>query len=169
MLVVVGRIVRAHGVRGEVIVEVRTDEPARRFKSGETLRAGTRQLTVGSARPHADRLLVAFTEVRDRNDAEALRGAVLESDVDPDETPDDTGEFYDRHLIDLEVRDSSGRVRGTVRSVLHLPAQDTLVVDVEGREILIPFVAALVPQVDPAAGFVQVADVPGLLESDEGE
>ena len=167
MLVVVGRIVRAHGIRGEVVVDIRTDEPAARFRAGVVLRAGARSLTIRSARAHADRLLVAFAEIGDRNEAEALRGAVLESDIDPDERPDDSAEFYDRHLVGLAVRDASGADCGTVTSVLHLPAQDTLVIDVEGRDVLVPFVTALVPEVDLAGGYLQLADVPGLLHLED--
>ena len=167
MLVVVGRIVRAHGIRGEVVVDVRTDEPARRFEAGEILRAGARSLTIRSARAHADRLLVAFAEIGNRDDAEALRGTVLESDIDPDQLPDDSAEFYDRHLVGLVVRDASGEDCGTVTNVLHLPSQDTLVIDVDGREVLVPFVNALVPQVDLAGGYVRLADVPGLLHPED--
>lgn len=163
MLVVVGRVVRAHGIRGEVVVDIRTDEPARRFKAGETLHAGRRALTVRSSRAHGERLLIAFADVQDRDAADALRGTVLEADVDPDQVPEADDEFYDRQLVGLAVQDAAGRSRGTVTGVLHLPAQDTLVVDVEGREVLIPFVSDLVPEVDASAGWVRLADVPGLL------
>lgn len=163
---VVGRIVRAHGIRGEVVVDVRTDEPARRFSPGAILRAGKRSLTIRSSRPHAERLLVVFEELGDRDAAEALRGTLLESDVDPDQTPDGSGEFYDRHLIGLAVRDATGQECGMVRTVLHLPSQDTLVLDVDGREVLVPFVGELVPQIDVAGGYLQVADLPGLLRPD---
>lgn len=164
MLVVVGRIVRAHGIRGDVVVDVRTDEPARRFTTGASVRAGSRTLTVRTARPHADRFLVAFDEVKDRTDAEALRGTILESEVDPEQAADGDDEYYDRQLVGMTVLDHAGRVRGTITSVMHLPAQDTLVIDAAGREVLVPFVSDLVPGVDMEAGILTLADVPGLID-----
>jgi 16S rRNA processing protein RimM len=166
VLVVVGRVVRAHGIRGEVVVDIRTDEPTRRFKADEILHAGRRALKVRSSRAHGERLLVAFADVSDRDAAEALRGAVLEADVDPDQVPEAGDEYYDRQLVGLAVHDAAGRPRGTVTGVLHLPAQDTLVVDVEGREVLVPFVTDLVPEVDMSAGWARLADVPGLLDEE---
>ena len=78
--------------------------------------------------------------------------------------PDDPEEFYDHQLVDLAVQSADGTVVGTVTGVLHLPEQDSLVVDVEGREVIVPFVEALVPDVDLAAGHVRLSDVPGLLD-----
>ena len=166
MLVVVGRIVRAHGLRGEVVVELRTDEPESRFRPGATIRAGSRSLTIRSARAHGERLLLAFEEVSDRTEAEGLRGVVLEVEVNPADGPTEPGEFYDRQLVGLAVQDAGGHERGVVTGVLHLPSQDTLAIDIDGREVLVPFVADLVPTVDVAGGFLRVADVPGLLESE---
>jgi len=105
--VVVGRVGRPHGVRGEVSVEVRTDEPSLRFVVGAVLRPSSgrsRALTVHTVRAHGDRLLVTFAEVRDRSAAEALRGAVLVADVESGLRPDDPEEFYDRQLIGMQVR-----------------------------------------------------------------
>ena len=165
MRVVVGRIGRAHGIRGEVAIEVRTDEPDRRFAPNSTLIAGDRTLTVATTRWHSGRLLASFADVPDRTAAELLRGTVLEADVDPDELPSDEGEFYDRQLIGLAVRRTSGDVVGTVTSVVHHGEQDTLVLTTgSGPEILIPFVSAIVPTVDLDEGYVVVADVPGLLD-----
>lgn len=143
--VVVGRVGRPHGIRGEVSVELRTDEPALRFAVGAVLRpagGGHRALTVRTARPHGDRLLVTFAEVADRTAAESLRGATLAVDVEPGARPDDTEEFYDRQLIGLRVRTAdgvpgdggpgaggdggTGAGIGTVVDVRHLPAQDLL-------------------------------------------
>jgi 16S rRNA processing protein RimM len=98
-----------------------------------------------------------------------LRGAVLESEVDPQQAPESVDEYYVRQLVGLAVQDAAGRARGIVTGVLHLPAQDTLVVDVDGREVLVPFVAELVPEIDVSAGFVRVADVAGLLSPEESE
>jgi 16S rRNA processing protein RimM len=177
--VVVGRLGRPHGVRGELTVELRTDEPERRFADGAVLAvrrptgraAGSgasarhERLTVAGTRWHQDRLLVSFEEIPDRNAAEAARGLLLVVTVDPGERPEDPEEFYDHQLVGLAVVTLDGRAEGTVVEVLHAGAQDLLVVRREGRDdALVPFVSALVPEVDLAAGRVVVADRPGLLE-----
>lgn len=170
--VVVGRVGRAHGVRGEVSVDVRTDEPERRYVAGASLRVeeSDRALVVRSTREHQGRLLVRFDGVDDRTGAEALRGCVLVVDVDPAEVPDDPTEYYDHQLVGLTVRSADGSDVGTVAQIVHLPGQDTLAVRAaDGRELLVPFVEALVPHVDVAAGIVTVADVPGLLDPDAAE
>jgi 16S rRNA processing protein RimM len=169
VLVVVGRIGRAHGIRGELSVEIRTDEPDRRFAPGTSMVCGDRALTVDSSRPHADRLLVAFREVPDRTAAEQLHGRLLEVEVDPSERPDDPDELYDHQMVGLHVRDAGDTVVGMVTRVIHGSAQDTLVIDAGAHEILVPFVAALVPTVDVDAGFVRLSDVPGLLDPEAAE
>lgn len=171
--VVVGVIGRAHGVRGEVAVQPRTDEPDRRFAPGSQLRAegSTRTLTVDGIRWHSGRLLVRFAGLDDRTAVETVRGIVLVTDVDPDEQPEEPGEYYDRQLVGLTVRNSAGVRVGELASVLHLPAQDVLEVATDGGPRLIPFVAALVPDVDLARGVITVAErADGLLsEGEEGE
>jgi len=174
--VVVGRIGRAHGVKGEVSVELRTDEPARRFADGAVLRTRTPQggaphgpgrpssLTVARTRWHQSRLLVTFEEVPDRTAAEAVRGLTLLTDVDVTETPEDPEEFYDHQIVGLAVVTTDGGPVGEVAEVVHGSGQDLLVVSAQdGREILVPFVSALVPVVDVAAGRLEVADRPGLV------
>ncbi len=170
---VVGRIGRAHGIRGEVGVEVRTDAPAVRFAAGAVLRlpdGGRPALTVLSTRRHGDRLLVRFADIVDRTQAEALRGQELVADVGTDEPPTDPDEFYDAQLVGLTMRTTSGDVVGTITEVQHRPAQDLLVVRSADRVHLVPFVTALVPDVDLAGGTVTVEPVPGLLgdERDDG-
>jgi 16S rRNA processing protein RimM len=168
--VVVGRIGRAHGIKGEVSVEPRTDEPERRFAVGSVLIARAPGgavrpggLTVAGSRWHQGRLLLRLEEITDRTAAEAARGTLLEVPLDPTESPADPEEFYDHQLVGLRVEDEAGRARGTVRAVVHGPGQDLLSVDVDGREALVPFVAALVPEVDVTGGRLVVADRPGLL------
>lgn len=168
MLVVVGRIGRAHGIRGEVNVDIRTDEPERRLAPGSSVVCGDRTLTVGTARPHAGRLVVRFVEIADRTAAETLHGRTLEVEVDPLDTPDDPDEFYDHQLVGLEAH-TADRLIGIVAAVLHLPEQDLLSIDADGRELLVPFVAELVPEVDLVAGRLLVVDVPGLLDPDAAE
>jgi 16S rRNA processing protein RimM len=179
--VVVGRIGKGHGIRGEVSVEPRTDEPERRFTPGAVLRTQTpggsaphpadrpSSLTVATVRWHQSRLLVRFEEVADRTAAEALRGLVLVTDVDPDESPEDPEEFYDHQLVGLAVVTTEGRAVGEVGEVLHGTGQDLLVVHrPEGGEVLVPFVSAIVPVVDVREGRLQIRDLPGLLDLDAG-
>lgn len=170
--VVVGRIGKPHGIRGEVTLDVRTDEPERRFAPGTTLRAEApagadrrpSSLTVARARWHQSTLLVTFDELADRNAAEAARGTVLHATIGLDETPDDPEEFYDHQLVGLDVVDVDGTSLGTVKALVHGSAQDLLTVrTADGRDALVPFVTALVPEVDLEAGRVVVADRPGLV------
>jgi 16S rRNA processing protein RimM len=177
--VVVGRVGKPHGIRGEVTVELRTDEPERRFAAGRSLivrrpSAGPapayQRLTVEATRWHQDRLLVRFAELSDRTAAEGARGLVLATVVDVAETPEDPEEFYDHQLVGLQVVTTDGDDVGVVAEVLHSGAQDLLVVRREGRDdALVPFVSALVPEVDLAARVLKVADRPGLLEPLEDE
>ncbi|HEX2177155.1 MAG TPA: ribosome maturation factor RimM [Nocardioidaceae bacterium] len=171
MDLVVGRIGRPHGVRGEVGVEVRTDDPTERFAIGTELRtdpSSAGPLTVAAARPHSGRLLVRFEQVRDRNAAEALRGVLLTVQVPDREEPADPEELYDHQLVGLQVHDHAGTVVGEVADVLHNPAHDLLVVRRKsGGDVLVPFVSELVPDVDLGRGRLTVADRPGLLEPEQ--
>jgi 16S rRNA processing protein RimM len=181
--VVVGRIGKAHGVRGEVSVEPRTDEPERRFADGAVLATRTPQgepppadrperLTVEASRWHTSRLLVTFAEVGDRTAAEAVRGLLLVADVDPDERPADPAEFNDHQHVGPPVFTGRDEPVGEVGEDVHGPAQDLLSVRAgDGREILVPFVAQLVPVVDVPNRRIVVEEVPGLLTpaaEDEG-
>jgi 16S rRNA processing protein RimM len=164
--VIVGVIERAHGVGGEVAVELRTDEPERRFAAGQVLReeGGSRVFTVRSVRDHSGRLLVKFAELDDRAAAEAVRGALLITTVERDERPAEPETFYDRQLIGLKATSPDGVDVGIVGSVLHLPAQDLLEIETTTGTRLVPFGSVLVPEVDLAAGRLTVADIPGLLD-----
>ncbi|TIC88193.1 ribosome maturation factor RimM [Nocardioides sp. GY 10113] len=181
MEVVVGRIGKPHGIRGEVTVDVRSDEPDRRFHPGAVLRAAPPRgsdfphatLTVEGARWHQSVLLLAFEEIPDRNAAEAARGVVLHATVDAEERPEDPDEFYDHQLIGLAAVDLDGTPLGEVTGLVH-GAQDLLRLrTVAGREALVPFVTALVPEVDLDGGRVVIADRPGLVapapDEDQGD
>lgn len=168
MKVVVGRIGRAHGIRGDLGVDIRTDEPERRFAPGSSVMYEGGTLTIVSARHHSGRLIVRFKGFDDRNGAETLHGKILEVEVDVEELPDDPEEFYDHQLIGLEAR-VGDKVIGTVSQVIHMPEQDTLAIKTDEREILVPFVLDLVPEVDVHQGFLAIADMPGLLNLDDAE
>ena len=168
MQVVIGRIGRAHGIRGELNVDIRTDEPERRFAPGSSVVCGKRVLTVAKARHHSGRLVVSFKEIPDRTAAEALHGTILEAEVDPLDVPDDPDEFYDHQLVGLEAR-TDDRVVGTVTGIVHGPHQDVLSLAIDGREVLVPFVTEIVPVVDVKGGFVTIIEVAGLLDPAEAE
>lgn len=168
---VVGRIGKPHGIKGEVTVDVRTDEPDRRYVAGARLAAAPpkgsafphRELTVARTRWHQGVLLVTFEELGDRDAAEAARGVLLRAAVPLDETPEDPEEFYDHQLIGLAAHDTEGERLGEVAGLVH-GAQDLLrITTTDGREALVPFVAALVPEVDLEGGRVVIADRPGLV------
>lgn len=163
--VVVGVIGRAHGIRGDVVIELRTDEPGRRFGVGRVLRAedSARTFTIESLHDHSGRLLAKFRELADRTAAEAARGIRLVVAVDPGELPEAEGEFYDRQLVGLRVRDANNEEVGTVTNVVHAPGQDLLEIETGPGIRLVPFVLALVPEVDLSAGLIRLADLPGLL------
>ena len=221
MQLVVGRITRPHGVHGEVSVEVRTDEPDRRFAVGRVLPtdpAAAGPLTVDSLRWHSGRLLIQFAGVTDRDQAEELRGTWLTLDSAEAGPSGDPDEFHDAELIGLAVVTTTGQPVGRVTDVRHF-GQDLLVIEPEpagpqpssagsgpsgsgpprtgpaptgpaptgpaGRgpalaargpargaphsELLVPFVAAIVPEVDVAAGRLVIDPPPGLLELAAGE
>ncbi|MEV8097314.1 ribosome maturation factor RimM [Kitasatospora sp. NPDC085879] len=173
MQLVVGRIGRAHGIRGDVSVEVRTDEPELRLGPGAVLLtdpASTGPLTIESGRVHSGRLLLRFAGVKDRNAAEALRGTMLIAEVDPEETPEDPDEYYDHQLIGLDVVLADGTVVGELSEVLHLPYQDLLTVTrPDGTEVLVPFVEQIVPTIDLENQRAVITPPAGLIEPLEPE
>ena len=160
---VVGRIGRAHGLKGEVFVEPRTDEPERRFAAGTTLRTAAGSLTVAGSRTHSGKLVVRFEEIDGRTAAEAARGTELTCLGDPTELPEDPEEFYDHQLVGLRVETTDGVAVGELDRVEHGAAQDLLVIRTPEREILFPFVSVFVPDVDVAGGRIVIDDQPGLL------
>jgi 16S rRNA processing protein RimM len=174
--VIVARIGRAHGLRGELSIEPRTDVPDRRFVPGAVLHiqdgqrrrvleaaGGPTTLTLTRARDHNGILLLSFAEVPDRTAAESLRDLLLEADVD--DASDEPDAWYDHELVGLRVTDADDRTLGEVVGVEHSGAQDLLVVrSTAGSDRLVPFVRALVPEVEPAAGRIVVLAPPGLLE-----
>jgi 16S rRNA processing protein RimM len=164
--VAVGRIVKAHGVHGEVAVENRSDNPDRWVPGAVVFDERGRSLTVRSVRPHGSRLLVTFEGIEDRTAAERLHGTTLqvpESWLPP--LPE--GSWWSYEATGCVVRTESGRELGTVVEVLAYPAQDLWrVVDEEGIETLIPAVDAFIVSVDLAGRSAVVRDVSGLTAPD---
>ncbi|MFJ4857644.1 MULTISPECIES: ribosome maturation factor RimM [unclassified Streptomyces] len=171
MQLVVARIGRAHGIKGEVTVEVRTDEPELRLGPGAVLAtepASTGPLTIETGRVHSGRLLLRFEGVRDRTAAEALRNTLLISEVDPDELPEDPEEFYDHQLMDLDVVLADGTEIGRITEITHLPSQDLFIVErPDGTEVMIPFVEEIVSEIDLEEQRAVITPPPGLIDESE--
>lgn len=165
--IVVGHVTKAHGIRGEVAVEVRSDNPDR-FVEGATLFTDDgRSLTIERAHEHGARMLVKFAGVDDRTTGEALRGHVL---VVPEswlpELPE--GEYWPFQLEGCTVVTESGRALGAVSGVIPNPANDLWVaVGADGEETLVPAIRDVIVAVDIAAKRIVVRDVPGLTASEE--
>jgi 16S rRNA processing protein RimM len=173
--VVVARVGKPHGLRGEVTVRLHTDEPERRLAPGAVLATEAEpgsgvpgELTVRSTRVHRGIWLVAFDEVPDRTGAEGLRGTRLVLDDDAAGAPadhDDDEVFTEDELVGLAVDDVAGERVGEVIALEVGAAQDRLVVRLlDGREGRVPFVSALVPTVDVEGGRVVVDAPQGLFD-----
>lgn len=168
MRVTVGRIGRPHGIKGEVTVEVTTDDPDARFADGATLMTDPAEagpLTVTGSRRSGHITVLRLAGVADREAAEKLRGTILEVDTDdlPEIAEDD--EYYDHQLIGLVARHLDGRELGEVTAILHAPAAPVLTVTrPDGSTELVPFVAAIVPVVDLAAGTLTIAPPEGMFD-----
>ncbi|MGW7099159.1 ribosome maturation factor RimM [Streptomyces sp. NPDC054838] len=168
MQLVVARIGRAHGIKGEVTVEVRTDEPELRLAPGAVLQtepAATGPLTIETGRVHSGRLLLRFEGVKDRTGAEALRNTLLIADVDPAELPEEPDEYYDHQLMDLDVVLEDGTEIGRITEISHLPSQDLFIVErPDGTEVMIPFVEEIVAEIDLEEQRCVITPPPGLID-----
>jgi 16S rRNA processing protein RimM len=167
--VAVGRITRPHGVQGEVAVFVLSEVEGRFGEGAVVWLEDGRTLTVTSSHPHKDRLLVTFREVRDRTEAEALRGALL---VVPESMspPLPEGSWWDHQLTGCAVETETGRALGTLTDVIHTAANDVWsAVDEEGRETLIPVLMDVLLDVDVEAKRIIVREIPGLTAPEETE
>ena len=173
MELVVGRVVKSHGVRGELVVDVRTDSPEERFAPGTRLvgrlgkgaGATDREVVVDAARNHSGRLLVRLGGVNDRDAADALRGMLLLVDSDSLPETGDPDEFHDHQLVGLRVLDTAGAELGEVTEMVHTPAGELLGIRLAaGGDALVPFVTEMVPDVDLAAGTCTIDPPEGLLD-----
>lgn len=165
---IAARLGKPHGIRGEVTVEVRTDDPDARFVPGAVFETDPNigELTLERARWHRDRLLLTFAEVTDRTRAEEIRNTLLLVDAADDEVEDDAWSVDD--LVGLEVHLAAGGAVGTVADLTVGAVQDLLHVRTpDGREVLVPFVEEIVPEVDLETGRVLLTPPPGLLEDGE--
>lgn len=163
--VVVGRLGRPHGIRGEVTVEIRTDEPDLRFAPGSSVFLSSgKSIQIESTRWHQNVLLVKFSGIKDRNDSETLRGLLVEVEVDDLDLPEDEEEFYDRQLIGLTVFQDGIQI-GLVEDVLHLPGQDLLSIRLsDGKEMLLPFVENFVPEINLENKSMLITPPTGLMD-----
>ena len=165
MLLIVGRIGRVHGVRGEVTVEVRTDSPEDRFQVGTSIATDPSKfgpLTITGQRWHNGILLLTFDGVSDRGAAEKIKNVLLMADVDIAES--DADEFHVQLLIGSTIELIDGTVLGTIDDVLTTKGQNLLSFMRGGKQVLIPFVKAIVPTVDIAGRKVVITPPEGLLD-----
>jgi 16S rRNA processing protein RimM len=167
--VVVARIGKAHGLRGEVTVQVLTGAPDERFVPGATFvtePATAGPLVLRSARDNNGILLLGFENTDDRSGAESLRGIKLLADVLEDDGEENA--WYERDLVGLKAVTVGGDEVGAVTALESRPAQDLLVLRLtDGREARVPFVTAIVPEVDIEGGRVVLDPPPGLLDLGE--
>lgn len=173
MELIVGRVVKAHGISGELVVDVRTDDPEVRFAPGTSLRARkprdggpARDVVVESARPHGARMLVRLAGLADRDAADAMRGSLFlvdTADLPPIDEPDT---YYDHQLEGLRVVTTAGQEIGVVAEVLHTAGSDLLSVKRDSGELLVPFVSAIVTSVSLDDGSLEIEPPDGLLDLD---
>jgi len=168
----VGRLTKAHGLKGALKLELYTDEPDLRFQPGSqvSLQVPTdspwfgQQLTVKELRYYNNHPVVFFEGVDDRTAAESLSRAILWVEYDPEARPSEEDAWFDHQLVGLDVlRDDT--VIGQIQRLDHLPAQDLIVVASNGGdEVLLPFVKQFVPEVNIDGGFIRVTPPGGLFE-----
>ncbi len=167
----VGRLTKAHGLKGAIKLELFTDDPGRRFVPGAVF---TLQVPTGSAwhgktielvelRWYNQHAVGFFKDVVDRSAAETLAKAILWIDADVAEQSDEEDAWYDHQLVGLAVMRDGVRI-GTIGRLEHMPAQDLLIVKTPTGDVMIPFVKAIVPTVDVKNGLVTITPPPGLLE-----
>jgi 16S rRNA processing protein RimM len=166
-LLLVGRVARAHGNKGQVIVNPDTDFPDERFAAGNVLvveqagQATTRR--IASVRFQQGRPIIALDGIETMNDAEALAGAELKVPVS-ELAPLPDGTFYRHDLVGCEVRDAAGRVIGTVTRIEGSLERSHLVLEGERGEIMVPMVEGICTRVDPAGRVIVIDPPAGLLE-----
>jgi 16S rRNA processing protein RimM len=167
----VGRLTKAHGLKGAIKVELYTDDPERRFVPGAqfALQVPTsspwhgKTLELSELRWYNGHAVAFFVDVPDRTAAESLVKAILWVDQDLEELSTEEDAWYDHQLVGLRALRDGVEV-GRVARVDHFPAQDLLVIQTGDREVLVPFVSAIVPAVDISGGTVTLTPPAGLFE-----
>ncbi|MCF8547062.1 MAG: ribosome maturation factor RimM [Microbacteriaceae bacterium] len=167
----VGRLLKAHGLKGAIKLELYTDDPALRFVPGSvyTLQVPDespwvgKTITLKELKWYNDQAVVFLDGIDDRDAAESLVKAILWVDEDQDSRPVEEDAWYDYQLIGLTVR-RNGHAVGTISRVDHFPSQDLLIVDTGDAEVLVPFVKAIVTGVDIEAGTMDIDPPIGLFE-----
>ena len=171
----VGRLTKAHGLKGALKLELFTDTPEQRFVPGAVFRLQVpadsawhdKTLTLTELRWYNSHPVGFFEGVDDRTAAESLVKAILWVDQD-DSSPEEPDAWYDHQLIGLDaVR--GDEVLGRIARVDHLPSQDLLIVSVGETEVMVPFVSAIVPEVDLEGGRVIMTPPAGLFEEIPGD
>ena len=163
MQLVVGRIGRAHGVLGEATIEVRTDDADQRFSIGSKLTLDNgKELEVKSSRWHNQVLLLSFIGINDRNQIEELRDQLMSVDVDINQLA--PGEYHYQQLIGCEVFLEKGDLVGAVTEIVKLPGQDLLSIERNGKEVLVPMVAAIIISIDVEKKKIVINPPEGLLD-----
>ena len=166
-----GRLLKAHGLKGAIKLELYTDSPNERFVPGAKLKLQVpetspwfgKSVTVSELRWYNQAPVIFLEGVDDRTAAESLIRAILLIDADTEALPQEPDAWYDHQLVGLKVIRDGAQV-GVVARVDHMPAQDLLAVKTDSGEVLVPFVKAIVPAVDVVAGTVTVTPPLGLFE-----
>lgn len=167
----VGRLTKAHGLKGAIKLEMFTDDPERRFVPGAVFSLQVpadhawhgRTIELIELRWYNAQPVGFFKDVPDRTAAEALAKGILWVDQDAAELPAEDNAWYDHQLVGLDVIRDGVKV-GLVARVDHFPAQDLLIVKTASGEVMVPFVEAIVPSVDVTAGVVTITPPIGLFE-----
>ena len=164
-LLLIGTIARAHGIKGQVIVNPESDFMDERFRAGATLLLGDalRPVRITTARFHQGRPVIGLEGVESIDDAEALAGAELKMPLS-EMGPLPGGTYYRHDLVGCQVEDTEGRVIGEVSAVEGPMEGSRLVIAAPQGEVLIPLVAAICVEVNPEARRIRVAVPDGLLE-----
>lgn len=167
----VGRLLKAHGLKGAIKLELYTDSPNERFVPGAVFELQVpeespwfgKTVTVTELRWYNQAPVLFLEGITDRTGAESLIKAILLIDAETEKLPDEPDAWYDHQLVGLKaLRD--GVDVGQVVRVEHFPAQDLLIIKAGDREVMLPFVKAIVPAVDIKAGTVTVTPPTGLFE-----
>ena len=167
----VGRLTKAHGLKGAIKVELYTDEPEKRFVPGAIFSLQVpaespwhgKNIELNELRWYNSHPVAFFKDVEDRTAAESLIKGILWVEHDASVLPDDPEAWYDHQLTGLRALRDGVEV-GTVARVDHMPAQDLLIITTAKGEVMVPFVKAIVPEVDIAAGTVILTPPAGLFE-----